>query len=234
MKSVEPLHGKTSENTASATTATGWLLGLSLLAGLIGCGTVILNENFDKDAEGPLGSAWQVTANADSQSTVSVAAAPGHGNALRLHGSDRATDFIIAERGFSSDASEIVAEFAINPNAGAAFVWSFDGTSDYSPSARRIRLQRGPGSNVLVAETAPSGNTECGELASDTWSRISLAIHASGDKHSFDVRINGAQTACTGIETKIRAPFKGVGVMDATNDGWAGDTLFDDIQVTAL
>jgi hypothetical protein len=69
----------------------------------------------------------------------------------------------------------------------------------------------------------------CATLSSNAWSNIELAVHTQSAPHTFDVRIHGAATACTGQATEMSAPFTSVGVMDASNAGWGGDVDFDDI-----
>jgi hypothetical protein len=61
---------------------------------------------------------------------------------------------------------------------------------------------------------------------------VTLTVHATAWPHTFDVRINGAPTACTGIETGLSPPFNAVSVMDASNEGWGGSVLLDAIAVT--
>jgi hypothetical protein len=177
-----------------------------------------------------VGAPWTVTAT--GASTASVVSTTDHGKALKLHGSPVSGDFLTALRGLSSSTSEINVQVDINPNSGASFIWSLQGAGD-TLGARRIRLQRAPNSTTLVASTSPSGNTNCGTVASGVWSTVTLIVHTpTCSGHTFDVRINGAATACTGIATGIDVPFNGVSVMDASNDGWGGDVLFDNILVT--
>ena len=42
-----------------------------------------------------------------------------------------------------------------------------------------------------------------------------------------------APTACTGVATYLTAPYLGVNLLDASNDGWGGDVLVDNISVAA-
>src|SRR5262249_24319784 len=137
----------------------------------------------------------------------------------------------IASREFSSSATEIQYDVAINPSAGASFVTAFNGAGS-SLGARRIRLQRAPGSSTLVAQTSPSGTHDCAALSSRVWSTVTLRVHAAALPHTFDVLINGAPTSCTGLTTGLSAPFTGLNVMDASNDGWGGVVQFDDFLVT--
>jgi hypothetical protein len=150
---------------------------------------------------------------------------------LDLQGSTTTGDFLIASRSFSVAATEIQETFAINPSAGSAFVTAFNGAGS-SLGARRIRLQREPGSTTLVAQTVPSGTTNCGTLASGAWSTVTLRVHASAQPHTFDVLVNGAATSCTGLTTGLSSPFTGLNVMDASNENWGGSVLFDDFVVS--
>ncbi|HEX6011251.1 MAG TPA: hypothetical protein VFY87_05470, partial [Geminicoccaceae bacterium] len=90
----------------------------------------------------------------------------------------------------------------------------------------------GPGGTGLAAQTSPSGTTPCGAVASNAWSRVTLTVHTQAFPHTFDVRINGAPTGCTGTTSRIGPPFNSVSVMDPSNEGWGGDVLFDNIVVT--
>ena len=105
------------------------------------------------------------------------------------------------------------------PAAGASFVFALGGAGT-SLGARRIRLQRAPRSSTLVAHTAGAGSVSCGTLPSGAWSDVELAVHTQSSPHTFDVRINGAATACTGETTEMSAPFSSVSDMDASSAGW--------------
>jgi polyisoprenoid-binding protein YceI len=192
--------------------------------------TTALNVNFEGSPLGALGAPWSISkAGASSASIVSTT---DHGRVLELKGSPTLGDFFVASLGFSSSASELTAQVAIRPTANAAFVYSVNGAGS-SIGARRIRLQRSPGSTQLVAQTSPSGSTTCGTLANDAWSKVTLLVHGSTFPHTFDVRINGAATSCTHVSTGLSAPFTSVSVMDASNESWGGSVRFDDILVTS-
>jgi hypothetical protein len=62
---------------------------------------------------------------------------------------------------------------------------------------------------------------------------VELVVHTQRSPHTFDVRIDGAATACTGSTTEMSAPFTSVSVMDASNAGFGGDVDFDDILAKA-
>jgi hypothetical protein len=191
--------------------------------------TRVLRVDFESYARGPLPASWSlVTASDGSSSSASVESAGKHGHVLLLDADPRTTDYLTATLGFLWPERELEATVAIDPDPNAAFVWSLNGTSD-EIAKRRIRLQRAPRSSMLVASTAPSGNTRCGRLPSRTWSTVTLRVHAKQTPHTFDVLINGARTACTGVASDVNAPFRGVAVMDASNSGWGGVVRFDDI-----
>jgi hypothetical protein len=192
--------------------------------------TSVLSVDFESYRLGPLGAPWSIVANPGSASTARIVSTPDHGKALLLHGS-KAADFLITSLKLASSASQIGVDVNINPETGAAFVWSFHGAGP-SIGSRRIRLQREPGSTTLVASTSPSGNTSCGTLPSNGWSRVTLLVHGDALPHTFDVRINGSATACRGVVTRLSPPFSQVSVMDASNAGWGGKVLFDNISVT--
>lgn len=190
--------------------------------------------SFDGDPLGNLAAPWSVSQSSAKLSTARVVSATGHGRALQLHGSTRSGELVIADRPFdaAADQTDVRWDFAIRPSSGASFVLALNGAGG-SIGARRIRLQRAPGSTTLVADTAGSSNRSCGTLASSTWSTVSLTVHTQGAPHTFDVLINGAATSCTAAPTELGTPFTSVNAMDASNSGWGGDVLLDDFKVTA-
>ncbi|MFD0692128.1 hypothetical protein [Actinomadura fibrosa] len=192
--------------------------------------TTVFSENFQTTPTGPLGAPWSISRAGGS--TAAVVDTPDHGRVLELRGSPASGDFLIASRAFSSSATEVRYTFAVNPAAGASFVTALNGAGS-SIGSRRIRLERDPGSTTLTAQTTPSGTSACGTLPSGTWSTVTLQVHAAASPHTFDVLLNGAPTKCTGITTGLGAPFTGLNVMDASNDGFGGTVRFDDLLVTA-
>jgi hypothetical protein len=192
-------------------------------------GTVVLHEDFEDDALGPLGAPWTITA--AGSGSVSIVNTTDHGHVLKLLGSKTEGHFLIASRPISSASTEIVAEVDIKPAKGATFIWSLHGAGS-SIGARRIRLQREPGSTMLVSNTVPGGNRNCAPLPNNVWSRVTLKVHAGALPHTFDVLINGAPTACTGLSTGLSQPFTNINVMDASNLNWGGDVRFDNIDIT--
>ncbi|MFL6119627.1 hypothetical protein [Actinophytocola sp.] len=192
--------------------------------------TVVFSENFQATPTGTLGAPWAVSQ--AGASTAVVRDTVDHTRVLDLRGSAANGDFLIASRSFSSAATEVKETFAVNPSVGSAFVTALNGAGA-SLGARRIRLQQDPGSTTLVAQTSPSGNTNCGTLPPGVWSTVILHVHAAALPHTFDVLVNGAATACTGISTGLSAPFTGLNVMDAANDGFGGSVLFDDFLVVS-
>jgi hypothetical protein len=193
--------------------------------------TTVLDVNFDATPLGALGAPWSVTPST-GPSTVRVIDAAGHGRALRLHGSTTSGNTVTAELPFASTPPALTLDFALNPATGASFVFALGGAGS-SLGARRIRLQRVPGSTMLVANTAGAGDVSCGTVASDVWSAVELVVHTQRSPHTFDVRINGAATACTGSTTEMSAPFTSVSVLEASNAGYGGDVDFDDILAKA-
>ncbi len=190
--------------------------------------TTVLHEDFEDDPLGALGAPWTISS--AGSGSVSIVNTTDHGHVLRLLGSTAEGSFLIASRAISSSSPDITTRVDIKPNAGASFIWTLHGAGS-SLGRRRIRLQRAPGSTTLVASTVPSGNTSCGTLSSGAWSRVTLVVHTTVRR--FDVLINGARTACTGVAADIQPPFNSVSVMDASNTGWGGSVLFDNIDITA-
>jgi hypothetical protein len=189
--------------------------------------TTVFHEDFEDDAVGPLGAPWMITSGGGG--SVSIANTTDHGHVLSLQGNKAEGSFLIASRAISSSSTDITVQVDIRPSSGASFIWSLHGAGS-SIGRRRIRLQRAPGSTTLVASTSPSGNTNCGTLRSDAWSRVTLVVHST--QHRFDVLINGASTACAGVVGDIQPPFNAVSVMDASNLDWGGTVRFDNIDVS--
>jgi hypothetical protein len=195
--------------------------------------TTLLSINFETTPLGALGSPWFVSPSPSSTaSTVRVVStSTTHGRVLLLHGATTLGDYLVASRSFSSSASQISTAVDIRPTAGSSFIWTLHGAGS-SIGSRRIRLQRAPGSTMLVAQTSPSGSTNCGNVANGVWSRVTLLVDARTFPHTFDVLINGVATACRRITANLSPPFNAVSVMDASNAGWGGDVRFDNILVT--
>lgn len=192
----------------------------------------VTDVDFESYAPGPLGKPWSlITASTGSSTTATITSAPHHGQVLLMKADARTQDFLTATLGVSPASRELSARVDIDPGTNAAFVWSFNGSGS-SIEKRRIRLQRAPRSNTLVASTAPSGSTRCGKLPSNTWSRVTLRVHATQLPHTFDVLIDGKKTACAGLPTGLRAPWRSVAIMDASNAGWGGEVRLDNIAVT--
>lgn len=187
----------------------------------------VLHEDFEDDALGSLGAAWTVSS--AGSGSVSIANTRDHGHALLLQGSRTVGEFLTASLAISSSSTDITTQVDIKPASGASFIWTLNGAGS-SLGRRRIRLQQEPGSTTLVASTAPSGNTSCGTLPSGAWSKVTLIVHTVPG--TFDVLIDDASTACSGVAAGIQPPFNSVSVMDASNDGWGGIVRFDDIDVT--
>src|SRR6266545_2750508 len=177
----------------------------------------VVGVNFEGYSVGELGSPWSLTP-ASSPSGLYIESTSDHGNVMRLDGAQGYGDFLIGRLAFSI-SSDVVASTDINPDSGSAFVFSLHGQG-VGTYKRRVRLQRWPGSSTLVATAVPSGDTDCGSLASDTWSNIALVFHAQRTPHTFDVLINGQPTACSGLEVVTEPPFTSVQIMDASNMGW--------------
>jgi hypothetical protein len=216
-------------STGSKITAAVIVFFLALFNGTASATTTAFSEDFENTKPGPLEAPWTITS--AGASTAAVVATADHGRVLDLRGSTASGDFLIASRGFSSAATEVEYNVAINASAGSSFVTALNGNGT-STSARRIRLQQDPGSTTLVAQTSISGTTPCAVLTPGAWSAVTLRVHAAAATHTFDVLVNGARTKCTGIATGLSAPFTGLNVMDASNAGFGGSVLFDDFLVT--
>src|ERR1051325_11232568 len=157
--------------------------------------------DFETDALGPLSTAWsQVKDSTTSPDTATIINTADHGHVLQVHGSPAVPNYLVAAFHFSNSTMDIENSFDINPASGSSFVWSLLGSGQMP---RWIRLQRGPGSLMMEAYTGPSGGTNCGNLASDTWSTVTVIMHTGQLPHTFDVLVNGAPTACMGVSTYL-------------------------------
>jgi hypothetical protein len=215
-------------STGSKITAAVIVFLFALFDGTAAAATTVFTENFENTKPGPLEAPWSITS--AGASTAVVVATADHGRVLDLRGSTASGDFLIASRGFSSAATEIEYSVAVNAGVGSSFITALNGNGT-SLSGRRIRLQQDPGSTTLVAQTSISGTSACAVLTPG-WSTVTLRVHATAAAHTYDVVVNGAPTKCTGIATGLSAPFTGLNVMDASNEGFGGSVLFDDFLVT--
>lgn len=192
--------------------------------------TTLLVEDFEGEAQLTAPWSWAPAA-ADSDTRAVVTSASGHGKVMRLEGSEAYGQYMIAYLPVPAPApADVVASVDVNPDQGAAFVWSLygQGSGTYK---RRVRLQRWPGSTTLVATSNPTGDADCGPLPSGSWTNLTLVMHAQETPHTFDVLINGEPSSCTGIEVVTNPPYNRVEIMDASNEGWGGNTEFDNIRV---
>lgn len=195
--------------------------------------TTVLSVNFETTPVGALGSPWFVSPSPSTTASTArvVSTSTTHGRVLLLHGATTEGNYLIASRSLSSSATQISSAVDILPAAGSSFIWSLHGAGS-SIGSRRIRLQRAPGTTMLVAQTVPSGSTSCGNVPNGVWSRVTLIVYTQTFPHTFDVLINGTLTACRKITANLSPPFNAVSVMDASNAGWGGDVRFDNILVT--
>jgi hypothetical protein len=193
--------------------------------------TTEVADDFEGHPLGALGAPWEITPAGSASRAIVVDTGSIHGRALLLDGSTGLGDYLIASLGFSSSATLIRSRVSVNRAAGSTFIYSLHGAGS-SIGRRRIRLQLDPGTSMLSSQTVPSGTVECGAVPAGKWNRIQLIVHARQWPHTFDVRINGEATACTGIECGLSPPFNAVSVMDPSNEGWGGEVLFDDVLVT--
>ena len=56
------------------------------------------------------------------------------------------------------------------------------------------------------------------DAAGDRWSADHAPMHVAAPR-SFDVLVTGAATGCTAVPTQLGTPFRGIGIMDASNVG---------------
>lgn len=201
-------------------------LALFLCISSYGWAATVLDEDFEDDALGALNADWTISS--AGRGRASIVNTTDHGHVLQLQGSKTEGEFLIATRAISSSSTDIATQVDIKPSTASSFIWIINGAGS-SIGRRRIRLQQAPGSTTLVANTVPSGNTNCGRLSPNVWSTITLNIDTVS--RIFDVLINGAATSCTGISADIQPPFNSISVMDASNLNWGGAVQFDNIGV---
>jgi hypothetical protein len=188
--------------------------------------SALFSEDFEGATRGSLAAPWFVSSAGASR--ASVVATSDDDQALRVRASAAAGDFLIAARDLPPIAGDVSVQFAVRPARGASLVFMLSATGS-GDSSRQLRLQRAPGSGALVAASA-SGNVECGPLATDRWSTVTLTVRAA-EPRSFDVRIDGATTRCTELGTRLALPVTSLGVMDASNEDWGGDVYWDDFEI---
>jgi hypothetical protein len=163
-----------------------------------------------------------------SSSAGPISSTSLHGPGLEIVGGTELGAFLIATYGATAGPGDVTASFTVTPDPGAAFVYMLQGSgSRYS--TRQLRLQRTPGSTQLQA-AASTGNITCGPLPSTTATRVTLVFRSAS--RTFDVRINGAASACRNLPTALQPPITGFGMMDASNEGWGGRVDFTDLTVS--
>jgi hypothetical protein len=187
--------------------------------------TAVTSLNFENYGAGALASPWSVGGSLTSHATIETTSE--HGTVVVLQGSPASGDLLVARLPVSV-SSDVIASVDVNPDSGAAFVWSVDGKA-VSSYKRRIRLQRSPDSTRLIASASPSGNSDCGSLPSGTWTTLTMVVHTAQTPSTFDILINGNATACTGLRAYVTKPFDMVEIMDSSSDGWGGKVRFDNI-----
>ena len=169
------------------------------------------------------------TLSTGGSSRVSVpASASAAGPALALEGGREVAAYAIASYVIDTGAMRATGSFTVNPAAGASFTYALRGTGG-GYTSRYLRIQRVPGSDALQAVSA-NGPVVCGTLASGRPTAVALAF--DGATRTFDVRIAGAPTACTGLPTKASGPIIGLRVTDEAIEGYGGRVDFTDIALS--
>jgi hypothetical protein len=147
------------------------------------------------------------------------------GPSVRIDGGTEPAAYAVVTYRLATGAMSATAELTVNAAPGAAFEFMMTGTgSGYS--ARHLRLQRVPGSNVLQA-VATTGAVACGPLASGQPTMVTLAF--DGATQTFDVLIAGARSACTDLPTRMAGPVNGFLLSDSTLEGYGGHVEFSDL-----
>ena len=117
-------------------------------------------------------------------------------------------------------------EVTITAAPGAAFTYALLGSGP-GYSGKQLRIERLPGSTELRAASGDRIVT-CGTLGSAA-TKVTVAL--SIDSRRFDVKLDGAPTACTGLPTRVAPPMVGFQMQDASNEGYGGLVRFDGMTV---
>jgi len=189
----------------------------------------VMGLSFEDYDIGPVASPWSIGRSLTTR--ASIERTSDHGNVFLLQGSPTSGDFLLASLDMQVP-SDVEASVDIKPSGNAAFVWSVNGTG-VSTYKRRIRLQRWVGSNRLIASASPSGDTDCGSMPADAWTKLTMVVHTATTPSTFDVLINGNPTACTNLQAYVTKPFNMVQIMDSSSLNWGGNVRFDNIVVSA-
>jgi hypothetical protein len=194
---------------------------LVISCGLVfaGCGTsedsVTANTNEQSSLSGP----YITQAGTSSANVVSSL---GGESGLVIDGGSELGSFASASYGGTGGSPETTVEFTVTRASGASFVYSLIG-SGTRYSTRSLRLQLIPGSTDLQA-AASSGLVACGAIAPDAPTAVAVVFNTGAQ--TFDVVINGAASACTGLRTNVVPPLTGFNMMDASNEGFGGRVEF--------
>lgn len=193
--------------------------------------TSVIAVDFSSYPLGSLGAPWSITpASGVVEGSASVVASSEHGKVLRMSGSRTSGQFLIAELPFSAAGPRAEVSFQVAPDQNSNFVFFLNAVRVGYRSSR-ISLQLSPGSNELV-RVSSYPQVSCGTLRPGTWSSVQISIRSDVSPSTYDVRINGVlKPECASQTTPLRLPLRSLQLMDASNDGWGGDVLFDDFAV---
>ena len=149
------------------------------------------------------------------------------GAGLRINGGTESSSYALATYLVHTGTMRATAELTVNPAAGAAFTYALTGTGG-GYSSRNLRLQRVPGSDQVQA-VSTTGAVNCGRLPSGQATQVTLSF--DGAAHTFDVLLNGAQTPCTDLITRVSGPAIGFRVTDETIAGYGGRVDFTNLTL---
>lgn len=144
---------------------------------------------------------------------------------VRIEGDTATGAFALVRYDLPLAATHITAQLTIDAAPNAAFQYNLNGSgSGYS--TKKITLQRLPGSDQLQAHSA-TGWVSCGALAKPATATLLF----DGDRHTFDVQLDGAATACTNLSIAFQPPVVGISIMDPSNTGYGGTVQLTDLAV---
>lgn len=178
----------------------------------------------DTQTENQLASANPTISSSGASSASVISSLRGAG--LRINGGSDYGSYLLASYRVGG-SSQNTGEFTVTPTGGASFIYVLVG-SGRSYTTHQLRFERRPGSSELRA-AATTGSVVCGTVASDQPTHVSVTLDAASQ--TFDVRIDGATSACTNLATRLLGPVVGFNLMDASNEGYGGRVEFRDLVV---
>jgi hypothetical protein len=150
------------------------------------------------------------------------------GSGLKLDGNRAAGAFAVANYYLDAGSGEITGDFTVTPASGTTFVYQIVG-SGTRYSTRNLVVKRTPESPQLVAVTSTGSYVECGTLATNRATPVSVVFDTAAGR--FDVLMDGATTPCSDVATNVQPPVTGFTIMDPSNEGYGGVATFTNLAL---